>query len=205
MNINSLSVYSFTFSQADLEVLKWVIGRAVLYPVIGSGGEAWGCVRRALDWNREKVFHPQGGQEPEQVPQRSGHSMETARVPVWTTLSGKRGILGVVLCRSRRSWTRWSLWFPSNAGHSVILLKCGQLRDPPASSGFAFPQVDMIHMLLYHSFTLLWAALTRADQAQKCLFLSQTLLKPKPTPGAIRVSLERCCALGNTCKAVFDH
>lgn len=189
---------------ADLEVLKWVIGRAVLYPAIGSDGKAWGCVRRGLDWNREKVFHPEGGQEPEQVPQRSGHSMETDRVPVCTTLSGKWGILGVALCRSRRSWTQWFLWLPSSAGHSVILLRYGMPRDPLASSGFAFPQVDISHILLYHSFTLLWAALTRADQAQKCL-LSRTLLKPKPTPGAIRVSLERCCALGNTCKAVFDH
>lgn len=60
---------------ADLEVVKCVIGRAVLYPVMGSDGKAWGCVRTGLDWNREEVFHPEGGQEPEQVPQTSGHSM----------------------------------------------------------------------------------------------------------------------------------
>lgn len=29
-------------------------------------------------------------------------------------------ILGVALCRGR-SWTRWSLWVPSNSGHSVVL------------------------------------------------------------------------------------
>lgn len=77
-------------------MLKWVIGRAVLYPVIESDRKARGCVRTGLDWNREEVFHPEGGQEPEQVPQTSGHS-----IPVWTTLSGTWGILGAVLCRSR--------------------------------------------------------------------------------------------------------
>lgn len=39
------------------------------------------------------------------------------------------------------------LWFPSNAGHSVILLRCGQLKHPLASSGLVFPQVDIIHMI----------------------------------------------------------
>lgn len=77
----------------------------MLYPVMGSDGKAWGCVRRGSDWNSKKVFHPAGGQEPKQVAQRSGHSMDTARAPVWTTLSGTWGILGVVQCRSR-SWTR---------------------------------------------------------------------------------------------------
>lgn len=70
----------------------------MLYPVIESDGKAWGCVRTGLDWNREEVFHPEGGQEPEQVLQTSGHS-----IPVWTTLSGTWEILGAVLCRSRSS------------------------------------------------------------------------------------------------------
>lgn len=88
----------------------------------------------------------------------------------------------------------------SQCRHSVILLRCGQLRYPLASSGFVSPHNSHAP---YRSFTLFWAALTRADQAQNVFF--QTLLKPKPSPGAIRVSLERCCALGNTCKAAFEH
>lgn len=170
-------------------------GRAALYPAIGSDGKAWSCVRTGLDWYREKVFHPEGGQEPEQVPQRSGDCQSSSLV--WTTLSGTWEMF---LMLDADLGARWSLWFPSHRGHSVTLLRCEQLRDPLTPSS--------------HRWTSFTCSLSQFDPPLGCThqsrpgtecLLSQNLLKPNPTPGAIRVSLERCCALGNTCKAVSAH